>query len=84
MSKLGTYTPRGDRRIIYVSDPSSIIRSYLPETPTEEDLRNWVDDVAEANVDTFIQEAYSQGWTVYWRCEKFDYDQRPQHRCWSL
>ena len=86
MSKLGTYTPRGDRRIIYVSDPDSIIRFLpgglnLPEIPTEDFFRNWVDDVAEANVDTFIQEAYSQGWTLYWRCEKFDYDQRPQHRC---
>ena len=61
MSKLGAYTPRGDRRIIYVSDPDSIIRSYLPEIPTEENLRDWVDDLAEAKVDTFIQEAYSQG-----------------------
>ena len=81
MGKLEPYKPRGNRRIVYVSDPSSIIRSYLPEIPTENDLRDWVDELADAKVDTFIQEAYSQGWTVYWRCEKFDYDQRPQHRC---
>jgi hypothetical protein len=81
MGGLGSYSPRGDQRIIYISDPSSIVRSYLPEEPTEEDLRNWVDDLADAGVDTFIQEAYTQGWTTYWRCERFEYDQRPQHRC---
>lgn len=81
MSGLGSYSPRGDQRIIYISDPSSIVRSYLPEEPTEKDLRNWVDELADAGVDTFIQEAYTQGWTTYWRCERFEYDQRPQHRC---
>ena len=81
MGGLGSYSPRGDQRIIYISDPSSIVRSYLPEEPTEEDLRNWVDDLADAGVDTFIQEAYTQGWTTYWRCASFEYDQRPQHQC---
>ena len=81
MGDLGSYSPRGDQRIIYISDPSSIVRSYLPEEPTEKDLRNWVDELADAGVDTFIQEAYTQGWTTYWRCERFEYDQRPQHRC---
>jgi len=81
MSGLGSYSPRGDQRIIYISDPSSIVRSYLPEEPAEKDLRNWVDELADAGVDTFIQEAYTQGWTTYWRCERFEYDQRPQHRC---
>ena len=81
MGDLGSYSPRGDQRIIYISDPSSIVRSYLPEEPTENDLRNWVDELADAGVDTFIQEAYTQGWTTYWRCERFEYDQRPQHRC---
>ena len=81
MDNLGSYSPRGDQRIIYISDPSSIVRSYLPEEPGEEDLRNWVDELADAGVDTFIQEAYTQGWTTYWRCDRFEYDKRPQHRC---
>lgn len=81
MGALGSYYPRGDQRIIYISDPSSSLRSYLPERPREEDLRNWVDDLADAQVDTFIQEVYTQGWTTYWRCERFEYDQRPQHQC---
>ena len=28
---LGSFSPRGDRRIIYVSDPSSIARHYLSD-----------------------------------------------------
>ncbi|MBM3802404.1 MAG: hypothetical protein FJW26_08875 [Acidimicrobiia bacterium] len=78
--KLGSFSPRGSRRIVYVSDPSSIARRYLPDPVSEADLRNWVDELAKAEVDTFVQEAYTQGWTTYWRCERFEYDQRPQHR----
>lgn len=65
---------------IYVSDPSSIASRYLPDPVTEPSLRDWIDDVAAAGIDLFIQEAYSQGWTTYWRTEGFDYDARPQHR----
>jgi hypothetical protein len=79
-NNLGKFSPRGERRIVYVSDPSSIARRYLPDPTTEEDLRNWIDEVARARVDTFIQEAYTQGWTTYWRGDHFDYDARPQHR----
>src|SRR5262245_33530583 len=77
---LGTLKPRGKRRIVYVSDPSSIAISYLPDPTTENDLRRWVDDLADAGVDTFIQEAYTQGWTTYWRGDRHEYDARPQHR----
>ena len=73
-------SPRGDRRIMFVSDPSSIATRYLPDPTTEEDLRRWVDEVADAGTDTFIQEAYTQGWTTYWRTDEFEYDARPQHR----
>ena len=73
-------SPRGERRIIYVSDPSSIARFHLPDPTTEEDLRRWVDEMADAGADTFIQEAYTQGWTTYWRIDELEYDARPQHR----
>ena len=79
-NNLGTYSPRGERRIIYVSDPSSIARNYLPDPVSEDDLRSWVDELADAGTDTFIQETYTQGWTVYWRGDRFEYDARPQHR----
>ena len=73
-------SPRGDRRTIYVSDPSSIAIRYLPDPATEDSLRNWVDDLADAGTDTFIQEAYTQGWTTYWRTDEYEYDARPQHK----
>lgn len=73
-------SPRGERHIIYVSDPSSIARRHLPNATTEADLRRWVDELADAGTDTFIQEAFTQGWTTYWRTDKFEYDARPQHR----
>ena len=72
--------PRGSRRIVYVSDPSSVASRYLPDPVREEDLRNWIDAVAAAGIDTFVQEVYTQGWSVYWRGEDFEYDARPQHR----
>ncbi|MSP11688.1 MAG: hypothetical protein EXR62_01890 [Chloroflexi bacterium] len=75
-----TPMPRGQRRLIYVSDPSSIASRVLPDPTAEKDLRRWVNDVADSETDTLIQEVYTQAWTVYWRCEKFDYDARPQHR----
>ena len=72
-------SPRGERRVIYVSDPSSIAGNHLPDPVTESALRRWVDDLADAGTDTFIQEAYTQGWTTYWRAELYEYDARPQH-----
>ena len=80
MADLQIPAPRGNRRLLYISDPSSIASRYLPDPASEESLRNWIDDVAAAGVDTFNQEVYTQAWTTYWRIDKFDYDARPQHR----
>lgn len=74
------HTPRGKQRILYVSDPSTIARKHLPDPVQAEDLRGWVDMVADSGVDLFGQEIFSQGWTAYWRSAAYDYDQRPQHR----
>ena len=49
-------TPRGDQRLLYVSDPSSIARKLLPDPVGEQDLRQWVDMVADSGVDIFAQE----------------------------
>ncbi len=72
--------PRGTRRIIYVSDPSSVAWRYLPDPVREEDLTAWIDAIAAAEIDTFVQEVYSQGWSTYWRGDRLEYDARPQHR----
>ncbi len=75
-----TPTPRGKRRILYVSDPSSIATNMISDPAEESDLRRWVDIVADSGVDTFDQEVFSQGWTVYWRSPNLEYDQRHQHQ----
>ena len=73
-------TPRGDCRILYVSDPSSIALNLLPDPVQPADLRRWVDMLADSGVDTLDQEVFSQGWTCYWRSDKYEYDRRKQHR----
>ena len=72
--------PRGSRRVVYVSDPSSVANRYLPDPVREEDLKRWIDAIAAAEIDTFVQEVYTQGGAVYWRGDVFEYDARPQHR----
>jgi len=70
----------GGCQVLYVSDPSTIARTLLPDPVREEDLRRWVDMLADSGVDVFDQEVFSQGWTVYWQSDTYEYDQRPQHR----
>ena len=72
--------PRGERRFAYVNDPSSIARGILPDPVEPDDLRRWVDMLADGGVDTFVQDVYNQGFTVYWRSDRFQYDLREQHR----
>ena len=72
--------PRGERRIVFSSDPSTIATWMLPDPVTADDLRCWADMLADAGVDTLIQDCYNQGFTPYWRTERFPYDRRPQHR----
>ena len=72
--------PRGEHRILFVSDPSTFASSVLPDPVQEADLRSWIDSIAASGVDTFDQEVFSQGWTVYWKSACYEYDQRPQHQ----
>lgn len=72
--------PRGTRRILYCSDPSSILLNLLPNPVEPDDLRRWVDMLADSGVDTLLQDVYNQGYTVYWRSDRFQYDQRAQHQ----
>ena len=72
--------PRGTRRIHFISDPSSIAVGLLPDPVEADDLRRWVDMLADSGVDIFQQDAYHKGCTVYWRSDQFQYDPRRQHR----
>ena len=42
--------PRGSRRVVYVSDPSSVANRYLPDPVREEDLKRWIDAIAAAEI----------------------------------
>lgn len=75
-----TYSPRGDEHVYYVSDPSTLARILLPNPVREHDLREQIDMMADAGIDIYGQEVWSQGWTVYFQSEKYEYDQRPQHK----
>ncbi len=72
--------PRGERRIVFNSDPSTIATGMLPDPVAADDLRRWVDLLGDAGVDTMVQDCYNQGFTPYWRTDRFPYDTRPQHR----
>lgn len=71
--------PRGKEHVYYVSDPSTIARTFLPNPVREGDLRELIDAMADAGIDMYGQEVWSQGWTVYFQSETHEYDQRPQH-----
>ena len=91
---LPTFEPRGERRLIYTSDPSNLafyqVGQQVAHTPDAETARNdparpadlveWVDSLAHHGVDTYAQTIYSQGWTVFFRSDRFEYDARPQHQ----
>ena len=76
---LGGRTRGAKACIVYNSDPSSIARHLLPDPVEADDLRRWADMLADSGVDLFVQDAFNQGFTVYWRSDRFQYDQRPQH-----
>ena len=76
--------PRSENRILYVSDPSTVARTHLPDPVRETDIRGWIDAVADSGVDLFDQEVFSQGWTAWWRSERYQYDQRRQHEVFRV
>ena len=91
---LPTFEPRGERRLIYTSDPSNLAFyqvgqqvAHTSDATTarndparQEDLVEWVDSLAHHGMDTYAQAIYSQGWTVFFRSDRFEYDARPQHQ----
>ena len=91
---LPNFEPRGERRLIYTSDPSNLAFyqvgqqvAHTPDAATAqndparpEDLIEWVDALAHHGIDTYAQAIYAQGWTVFFRSDRFEYDARPQHQ----
>lgn len=77
---LGSFTPRGTRRVIYNSDPSNTTARLSEPVATEEELRQVVRCYVDGGIDTLVQEVWHQGWTQFWRTEACGYDARPQHQ----
>ena len=91
---LPIFEPRGERRLIYTSDPSNLAFfqvgrqvAHTPDASTarrdparREDLIQWVDNLAYHGVDAYAQAIYAQGWTVFFRSDRFEFDARPQHQ----
>ena len=88
------FQPRGQRHLVYTSDPSNLAfyqvgrqLAHRPEAEaarsdpaTPADLTQWVDELARNGVDTNAQAVFSQGWTILFRSDRFEYDARPQHQ----
>ncbi len=49
-----------ERPVLWVSDPSSIAKPYLPDPVREDDLRRLVDMMLDSGVTIYCQELYSQ------------------------
>jgi len=77
---LGTHTPRGDRRLIYVSDPSNTT-SHLSNPALEDDFRNIIRNYTLGGIDTVVQEIFAECMTMFWRTDLVPYDIRPHHQC---
>lgn len=89
-----SFQPRGKRRLLYTSDPSNLAfyqcglqvgfltdaEAARRDPARAEDLAGWVDELARCEIDTFAQAVFSQGWTLYFRSDAFEYDARPQHQ----
>ena len=76
---LGTETPRDSRRVVYVSDPSNT--TWLISDPAKpEELRQWISNVAAGGVDTYVQEVFSECWSLFYRTDLCEFDTRDQHK----
>ena len=78
---LGSWNPRGTRRVIYASDLSNTTSQLSESGATSEELRLIVRNYAkEGAIDTLVQEVWHQGWSSFWRTDKCPYDSRFQHQ----
>ena len=78
---LGALQPRGNRRLVFNSDPSNSVRLLSEPAAHPDELRRIVRLYAtEGEIDTLIQEVFSQAMTHFWRTDKCPYDVRPHHQ----
>ncbi len=77
--KLGELKPRGDRRLIYVSDPSNTT-SHLSDPAQEDELRHIIRNYTRGGIDAVVQEVFAECMTMFWRTDLVPYDIRPNHQ----
>jgi len=78
---LGSLEPRGKRRVIYNSDPSNTMSQLSDPAAQPKELREIVRNYArEGQIDTLVQEVFSEAMTVFWRTDKCPYDVRYWHQ----
>ena len=59
--------PRGEVRIVYVSDDNSDAKSVLPDSASADHLRGYIDMLAAGGVDVFAQDVFQkQGVGWFW------------------
>ncbi len=75
---LGSYTPRGTRRVVHCSDMGSHFGTgtwLFGDPAAPDDLRRWIGHLADAGVDAYTAEVYFDGLCMYYRsdrCETWD------------
>ena len=68
-------------RVVYNSDPSNTTRHLSHPVAQPDELRRIVRLYArEGQIDTLVQEVFSQAMTHFWRTDKCPYDVRPHHQ----
>jgi hypothetical protein len=69
----------GDRRLIYVSDPSNTT-SHLSDPTSADELRSIIRNYSLGGVDSVVQEIFAECMTMFWRTALVPYDIRPHHQ----
>ena len=69
--------PRGDIRIVYVADAMSDTRSVLPDQPTANHLRGYIDTLASGGVDVFAQDVFQKQGVCWFQPEHPDHAHFP-------
>ena len=65
--------PRGDARIVYVSDAASDTRSILTQNPTADQLRGYINMLADNGVDIFAHDIFQKQGVTWFEPEHPDH-----------
>ena len=75
---LGQSVTADRKTIIFLEDPSAIARMYR-EDVTGDDLRHFIDLLADSRVDVLGKDVFAEARSIYYKTPLLNYDPRPQH-----